>query len=92
MLAEYRTVFIYWLIFMNLLGFALMGIDKKRAAAHQWRISEKKLFLAALLGGSLGSWLGMYMFWHKTRHWYFVLGIPVIFVLQIIFGYLIMMK
>lgn len=77
---------------MNLLGFALMGIDKKRAVNHKWRISEKRLFLAAILGGSLGSWLGMYVFRHKTRHWYFVVGIPVIFVLQIIFGYFIIVK
>ena len=45
---------------MNTLGFALMGLDKKRAGEHQWRISERTLFLVAALGGSVGSWLGMY--------------------------------
>lgn len=79
----------YYLIFINILGLALMGIDKKRAIAKKWRISERKLFLTAFLGGSLGCWLGMYLFRHKTRHWYFVWGMPVIFVLQIIFGYFI---
>ena len=43
---------------MNTLGFALMGLDKKRAGEHQWRISERTLFLVAALGGSVGSWLG----------------------------------
>ena len=47
---------------MNTLGFALMGLDKKRAGEHQWRISERTLFLVAALGGSVGSWLGMYVF------------------------------
>lgn len=61
---------------MNTLGFALMGLDKKRAGEHQWRISERTLFLVAALGGSVGSWLGMYIFHHKTKHWYFVIGIP----------------
>lgn len=71
----------WYLAVMNILGFALMGLDKKRAGEHQWRISERTLFLVAALGGSVGSWLGMYIFHHKTKHWYFVIGIPVIFVL-----------
>ena len=82
----------WYLAVMNTLGFALMGLDKKRAAEHQWRISERTLFLVAALGGSVGSWLGMYIFHHKTKHWYFVIGIPVIFVLQNILWYFIMMN
>lgn len=66
----------WYLAVMNTLGFALMGLDKKRAGEHQWRISERTLFLVAALGGSVGSWLGMYIFHHKTKHWYFVIGIP----------------
>lgn len=69
----------WYLAVMNTLGFALMGLDKKRAGEHQWRISERTLFLVAALGGSVGSWLGMYIFHIKTKHWYFVIGIPVIF-------------
>jgi uncharacterized membrane protein YsdA (DUF1294 family) len=53
-----------------------MGIDKKRAKAGEWRIPEKALFLAALFGGGVGSTLGMYVFHHKTKHWYFALGMP----------------
>lgn len=71
-----------YLLFINFIGFILMGIDKRRAKKHLWRIPEKKLFLAAILGGSVGALLGMYTFHHKTRHWYFVVGIPAILILQ----------
>ena len=70
-----NTAMIYILI-MNVIGFCLMGLDKHRARTRQWRMPEKILFGAALLGGSAGAWAGMYVFHHKTRHWYFVVGIP----------------
>ncbi len=73
---------ILYLLIMNLYAFSLMGIDKQRAFKHKWRVSEKKLFLSALLGGSIGSLFGMYLFHHKTKHWYFVCGIPTILFLQ----------
>ena len=76
-----NTAVIY-LIFMNLIGFALMGVDKQRARRRDWRIPEKVLFGAALLGGSVGAWAGMYLFHHKTRHWYFVVGMPLILAVQ----------
>ncbi|MCQ5078608.1 DUF1294 domain-containing protein [Gemmiger formicilis] len=76
-----NTAVIY-LIFMNLIGFGLMGIDKQRARRRDWRIPEKVLFGAALLGGSVGAWAGMYLFHHKTRHWYFVVGMPLILAVQ----------
>lgn len=60
-----------------------MGIDKAKARRRAFRIPEARLFGIALLGGSLGSIAGMYFFRHKTRHWYFVLGMPVILILQI---------
>ena len=72
-----------YLLFINILAFALMGIDKKRARQNAWRISEKALFLSALLGGSIGSILGMQVFRHKTKHWYFQLGMPLILILQL---------
>ena len=74
-----------YLVIMNLLGFAMMGIDKKRAVRGAWRISEASLFGAALLGGALGSTLGMHFFHHKTRHWYFRYCLPAIFVAQALF-------
>ncbi|MFR6661702.1 MAG: DUF1294 domain-containing protein [Gemmiger sp.] len=67
---------------MNILAFCLMGIDKHRARTRQWRIPERVLFGAALLGGSAGAWAGMYLFHHKTRHWYFVVGMPSILAVQ----------
>ena len=75
-------VFWLYLAAANLLGFVLMGIDKRRARKEAWRISEKALFLTALLGGSVGAILGMWTFHHKTKHWYFVYGMPLILLLQ----------
>lgn len=60
-----------YLLLVNLAGFLLMGLDKRRARRGAWRISEKALFLLAVLGGSLGAIAGMRTFRHKTRHWYF---------------------
>lgn len=71
-----------YLFIINIIGFALMGIDKKRAVRGAWRISEASLFLTALLGGALGCTLGMRHFRHKTRHWYFKYGMPAIFAAQ----------
>lgn len=71
-------------IVMNIIGFALMGIDKYKAKKRAFRIPEATLFTVAAVGGSIGSIIGMYAFRHKTRHWYFVYGMPFILVLQII--------
>ena len=71
-----------YLVGINLLGFFLMGLDKRRAKRNRWRISEVSLFLPAILGGSLGALIGMHLFHHKTRHWYFRLGLPAVLVLQ----------
>lgn len=79
-----------YLIVVNLIAFALMGIDKGKAKRGAWRISEKALFLSAILGGSVGAILGMWFFRHKTKHWYFVIGMPLILLLQVaVAGYLL---
>lgn len=78
-----QKIEIIYLIVMNIAGLSVMGIDKRRAVRHQWRIPEKTLFLISLLGGSAGTWAGMYVFRHKTRHWYFVIGMPLILLVQI---------
>ena len=70
-------------IVMSLIGFCLMGADKKRAANNQWRIKEATLFLFAALGGGIGSTLGMFAFRHKTKHWYFRVFFPLFAILQI---------
>ena len=70
---------------LNLTGFSLMGIDKLKAKKRAFRIPEATLFLVALIGGSVGSILAMYLFRHKTRHRSFTIGMPVILALQIAF-------
>ena len=77
------TVLLVWLAAVNLVTFAVYGIDKAKAKRGAWRVPEKTLFLLPLLGGSLGALLGMKVFRHKTKHWYFVWGIPLILVAQI---------
>ncbi|MBQ8261729.1 MAG: DUF1294 domain-containing protein [Lachnospiraceae bacterium] len=84
------TAIIIYIVLINIAGFASMGIDKWKAKHRQWRIPEATLFALAIFGGSLGSVIGMYSFRHKTKHWYFVYGLPAILALQlIIVAYLI---
>ena len=71
-----------WLIVINLIAFITCGKDKYAASHQRRRTPEKTLFLQALIGGSLGLYLGMYTFNHKTRHWYFVVGVPAIILIQ----------
>ena len=78
------TLLTAYFIILNIIGFALMGIDKYKAKKRAFRIPEATLFIVALIGGSIGSILGMYAFRHKTRHWYFVYGMPAILILQVI--------
>ena len=73
-----------YLIIINAAGFLLMLADKLKAKLRAWRIPEATLLWIAILGGSIGSLLGMYLFRHKTRHLKFTLGIPLILVLQIV--------
>ena len=77
------TFLIIYFVIMNIVGFAIMGIDKRKAIKRTFRIPEATLFIVALIGGSIGSILGMRVFRHKTRHWYFVIGMPAILILQI---------
>ena len=72
-----------YLAAVNVIAFAVYGADKRRARKNRRRVPEKTLFLLAVIGGSVGALLGMYTFRHKTRHWYFVWGIPVILLVQI---------
>ena len=74
---------LYYLILANLAGLILMGLDTSKARRHRWRIPERMLFLSAVLGGSLGATVGMWIFRHKTQHWYFVVGMPAILILQV---------
>lgn len=73
-----------YLLIINAAGFVLMLADKIKAKKHLWRIPEATLFLVAILGGSIGSLLGMYAFRHKTKHLSFTLGMPLILAVQVI--------
>ncbi|MDE7323708.1 MAG: DUF1294 domain-containing protein [Lachnospiraceae bacterium] len=84
----YGTITLY-LAVMNLTGFTMMGIDKRKAVKRLWRIPESTLFVIAIIGGSIGSIIGMRVFRHKTKHWYFVFGMPLILILQILLVYAI---
>lgn len=79
-----KTFLISYVIMINLTGFLMMGIDKRRARRRKFRIAERTLFLVSLIGGSIGTLIGMYVFRHKTRHLSFVLGIPLILILQLL--------
>jgi len=69
---------------INLIGFFIMYIDKKKAIKNAYRIPEKNLFFICVIGGSLGILLGMYRFHHKTKHNKFVYGVPILLVVNII--------
>ena len=73
-----------YLLLMNLISFVLSYFDKRAAINHRWRIPEKTLFLSAILGGSLGLYLSMKIFRHKTKHLSFMLGVPAILMIQLI--------
>jgi len=78
-----QNILIYLLV-MNLVGFLSMLIDKKKAEKGSWRIPEKTLLMIGLIGGSIGSIIGMYVFHHKTKKLRFSVGLPVILILQIV--------
>jgi uncharacterized membrane protein YsdA (DUF1294 family) len=81
-------VFLYvilaFVLLVNIFGFILMGIDKHKAKKRLWRIPEKAFFTVAVLGGAAGVYAGMLFFKHKTKHWYFMLGIPAILLLEVL--------
>lgn len=84
------TYILLYLLAMNLLLFAVMGIDKYKAKHQLWRIPERTLFVLAAIGGSLGGILGMRIFHHKTLHPQFRYGFPAILILQLILaGFLV---
>lgn len=79
-------IILYYLATMNVIGFLFMGIDKWKAKKRAWRISEATLLLVAAFGGAVGTMLGMHLFHHKTKHWYFLYGIPAMLAVHILIG------
>ena len=80
------NILMYYLLFINMIAFLAYGSDKRRAQKKQWRISEKTLLLLAAAGGSAGAWAGMLIFHHKTKHLKFRIGVPAIFLIQLLIG------
>lgn len=80
---------VLYLVVANLAAFLMYGADKRRAKKNRWRISEKALIMVALIGGSVGALGGMYLFRHKTKHVKFIIGVPVILVIQILIAYIV---
>ena len=79
-----------WLVLVSLILFCMMGIDKRRAKKNLRRIPEKTLFLTAFLGGGLGGVVGMQAFRHKTKHTSFILGMPLLLVLNLAAAFLLL--
>ena len=73
----------YYLFAINIVSFFLYGIDKYKAKKNQWRISEATLLTMAAIGGSIGAWVGMRIWHHKTMHKKFKYGIPIIIIMQV---------
>lgn len=73
----------YYLLAINAVAFIVYGIDKYKAKKAKWRIPEATLLLLAVLGGSIGAWMGMKVWHHKTMHKKFKYGIPAILLIQI---------
>ena len=71
-----QKILLFYILGMTLLTFNVCGADKFAAQRQRRRVPEKVLFLLSALGGSVGMYLGMFTFRHKTKHWYFVVGIP----------------
>lgn len=78
-----KNIVIYFVI-INIIGFFIMWLDKRKAKKGAWRIPEKTLFLITALGGGIGTIAGMYTFRHKTQKMQFVIGFPVITILEVI--------
>ena len=79
----YAIILIVVFAVMSLIGFASMGIDKKKAQDGKWRTKEATLFAIAILFGGVGSTLGMWIFRHKTKHWYFAVFFPIFAIIDI---------
>ena len=81
-----QTILIYYFLAVNIIAFIVYGIDELKARKNLWRIPETTLLLLAVIGGSVGAWLGMRVWHHKTMHLKFKYGVPAILSLQIAIG------
>ncbi|MBC6002776.1 DUF1294 domain-containing protein [Paeniclostridium sp. NSJ-45] len=79
-----------YFIIMSIITFLLMYIDKNRAIKGQWRIPEATLINFSILGGGIGTYMGMYIFRHKTRHPKFTISIPITIILNLFLYYILL--
>ena len=86
------TVILIYFILINIIGFLVMLIDKKKAEKGKWRIQEKTIFIITALGGGIGTITGMYVFHHKTKKLQFTIGLPTITILEIVLGIYLLIK
>lgn len=90
-MTDYQKILLIYLIAINVATFFTYGIDKWKAKQSKWRIREAALLALAVLGGSLGAWLGMKVWHHKTLHKKFKYGVPAIIVVQLVIaGYFLL--
>lgn len=82
-------ILIVYLTAVNITAFLLYGTDKRKAVRHQWRVPERVLIGIALIGGSLGAWVGMRIFRHKTKHPKFFIGVPLMTAIQAVVFFLV---
>lgn len=87
---NYLHIAIIYLAVINVVAFFMYGIDKRKAKKSKWRISETALLMMAVFGGSIGAWLGMKVWHHKTMHKKFRYGIPLILLAQIVLVFLVL--
>ncbi len=86
------TNIIIYLIIINIITFLSMLLDKKKAEKGKWRTKESTLIILALIGGSIGEIIGMFVWHHKTQKFKFLIGVPMIIVLQILIIILLVTK
>ena len=79
-----HTLLTYYILCINAVAFIMYGIDKRKAKKAKWRISEAMLLMMSVVGGSVGAWLGMKVWHHKTMHKKFKYGIPAILLIQMV--------
>ena len=77
------TIIVFYLVIINIITFFLYGVDKWKAQRVRWRIPESVLLGMAAIGGSIGAWLGMRVWRHKTQHAKFRFGVPIILIAQV---------
>ncbi len=85
-----HQVFDFYLLLINLIGFALMGIDKYKAKIDKWRTKESTLMAISFLGGSAGIMIGMIIFKHKINKKKFYIGVPLLYIFNVIVNRIIM--